>query len=172
MSVRNGFAGGAPSGSGRLERQGLRAMHTVFRIRLLLRLALAGGVAASGLAVAQESPETEPPSISARMLEELSSAYASLAALVGDNPAQAVGWAQEDVENLGDWEYRIVEFDDADTGLLETELNALGNERWEVYWVASARDTTRFFLKRPALSYLSRVPVSTLLRLLGAGGAP
>jgi hypothetical protein len=118
---------------------------------------------------AQEAADEPPASLAATMLEQLTSVYADLAALIGDNPAEAVGWAQEDLENLGDWEYRIVTIDEEDDAAIETELNALGNERWEVYWVDEGNDGTRFFLKRAALSYLSRVPVATMLRVFGGG---
>jgi hypothetical protein len=134
--------------------------------------ALALVAAAPLAAVAQDLPEDTEPSMTARMVEQLSAVYADLAALIGDNPAEAVGWAQEDLENLGDWEYRIVEIDEREDAALEAELNALGDERWEVYWVATRDDRMRFFLKRPALSYLSRVPMSALVRMLAGGGAP
>jgi hypothetical protein len=156
----------------RLEPRGLRAMPHCFS--LLLALALTAGGILPGRAAAQDAADLATdnvaPSMTARMLEELSAAYAQLAAMIGDNPAEAVGWAQEDVENLGDWEYRIVEIDERDDTALEAELNALGNERWEVYWVADSNDGLRFFLKRPALSYLSRVPLAALMRMLGGAG--
>jgi hypothetical protein len=139
-----------------------------------LTLALTG-CAATPIAFAQESAESRPdatePSLTARMVEQLSAVYADLAALIGDNPADAVGWAQEDIENLGDWEYRIVELDERDDAAIETALNALGDERWEVYWVQEGNGGDRFYLKRPSLSYLNRVPLSSLLRML-PGGEP
>jgi len=135
-------------------------------------LALAVCAAAPRAALAQEpaAPEGAPaPSMTTRLVEQLSAVYADIAALIGDNPAEAVGWAQEDIENLGDWEYRIVEIDERDDADVEAALNALGNERWEVYWVADGNGSARFYLKRPSLSYLSRVPLSTLLRILPGG---
>jgi hypothetical protein len=113
-----------------------------------------------------QSVDAPASSITARMVEQLSAIYADVAALVGDNPAEAVGWAQEDIENLGDWEYRIVEVDERDDAAVEAALNALGDERWEVYWVQDGNGGAKFYLKRPALSYLSRVPLSTLLRII------
>ena len=128
-----------------------------------------------GAAFAQDA--AEPPvnapatSLTARMVEQLSAVYADLAALIGDNPAEAVGWAQEDIENLGDWEYRIVEIDERQDAGIEAELNALGDKRWEVFWVLDGNGSAKFYLKRPSLSYLSRVPLSTLLRII-PGGEP
>ncbi len=139
------------------------------------RLALALCTAAAvppGLRAQQtagDSVDAPAPSITARMVEQLSAVYADLAALIGDNPAEAVGWAQEDIENLGDWEYRIVEIDEREDSGIETALNALGNERWEVYWVQDGNGGAKFYLKRPSLSYLSRVPLSTLLRIFPGG---
>ena len=49
------------------------------------------------------------------------------------------------------------------------ELNALGDERWEVFWIEPAPGGLRVYLKRPSVSYLSRVPLTTLLRLLAIG---
>ena len=130
-------------------------------------LGLAAGSLLSVAVSAQEATDEPPDSLTATLLSQLTSIYADLAALIGDNPAEAVGWAQEDLENLGDWEYRIVTIDAEDDAAIEAELNALGNERWEVYWVDDSHDGARFFLKRSAPSYLSRVPVATMLRALG-----
>lgn len=136
-------------------------------------------VVALGLAVclgplvvrAQQAAEPPAdPSATARALEELSAAYRSLAGLLDQGSDEAVERVQGDIENLGDWEYRIVELEDDTAEALETELNTLGNERWEVYWVEPQRDGIRFYLKRPSISYLSRVPLSTLLRMLSGAG--
>ena len=105
-----------------------------------------------------------------RALGALSSAYNDLTSRAGQGSGEAVDWAQSDIENLGDWEYRIVEFDGLTSSELEAELNQLGNERWEAYWVQGSGDAITVFMKRQPISYLSRVPLSTLLRLL-AGGA-
>lgn len=100
-------------------------------------------------------------------VERLAAAYEELGELLERNPREAMQWAQEDIENLGDWEYRIVELDDTSPDALAAELNALGDERWEAYWVDPGPDGIRIFLKRSSISYLSRVPLSTLARLLG-----
>lgn len=117
-----------------------------------------------------ESDEAQAPTATQRALEELSSAYESLAGLLDQGSDEAVERVQGDIENLGDWEYRIVVLEDTSTEALESELNALGNERWETYWVEPTRDGIRFYLKRPSISYLSRVPLSTLMRMLATGG--
>lgn len=136
-------------------------------------------VCAVGLAVAlgsfesmaqSETPPDEAVSATQRALDELSDAYAKLAGLLGQGSDQAVDRVQSDIENLGDWDYKIVELPDAAPEALEAELNELGDQRWEVYWVESTRNGTRFYLKRPSISYLSRVPLSTLMRMLSGAG--
>jgi hypothetical protein len=112
----------------------------------------------------------ESQSATDRALEELAAAYEGLSGLLGQRSDEAVDLVQDDIENLGDWEYRIVELEDAPAETLEAQLNLLGDERWEVYWVESGRDGARFYLKRPSISYLSRVPLSTLVRMLAGGG--
>jgi hypothetical protein len=77
---------------------------------------------------------------------------------------------QADIENVGDWEYRIVEIPNGPAALQEERLNELGDERWEVYWVQPSGNTVQFYLKRPSISYLSRVPLSTLMRAIPGGG--
>jgi len=116
---------------------------------------------------AQESDPIAEDSATARALEELTAAYDTLAGLLGQGSDAAVEGIQGDVENVGDWEYRVVLLADLSAESIESELNALGDERWEVFWVEPAGREIRFFLKRPAVSYLSRVPLSTLLRMLG-----
>jgi len=130
----------------------------------------AGPEAGPDAAAEPGTDSREQLSATQRALEELSAAYEELAGLVDRNSDEAVDWAEGDLENLGDWEYRIVEIANGSPGNLETELNALGNERWEAYWVESARDGVRVYLKRPSISYLSRVPLSALIRMLPGSG--
>jgi hypothetical protein len=39
-------------------------------------------------------------------------------------------WVKEDIENMGDWEYKIVAFGGKATTEMEKALNRLGIERW------------------------------------------
>lgn len=139
------------------------------RLALALCVAAAEPTGMHAQEAVDEAVDAPASSITARMVEQLSAVYADLAALIGDNPAEAVGWAQEDIENLGDWEYRIVELDEREDSGIEAALDALGDERWEVYWVQDGNGGAKFYLKRPSLSYLSRVPLSTLLRIIPGG---
>lgn len=145
---------------------------------LLSMLALSAGLVFMSGARAQEDavvPDGSeeagiPASATARALDALTAAYNDLTSRAGEGGTEAVDWAQGDIENLGDWEYRIVDLEGLTAEEMQGELNTLGDDRWEVYWVADTPGGVRFFLKRPSISYLSRVPLSTLLRVL-AGGA-
>lgn len=86
-------------------------------------------------------------------------------------PGDVVEWAQEDVARIGDWEYRVVRVQDEGDAALEERLGELGDERWQVFWLESRGDAYRVFLKRPARSYLQRVPLSDLRRLVPSGGS-
>lgn len=122
------------------------------------------------IAGSQETDEAAPDSATERAIEELSAAYDRLAGLLDQGSDEAVDRVQGDIENIGDWEYRIVVLDGEDDEALEAELNAFGDERWEVFWVEPAGESLRFYLKRSSISYLSRVPLGTLMRMLSAGG--
>lgn len=149
----------------------MKGVSLTFFVVVVLGIGLSAAV---GDAVAQEpaadAASEDERSATERALEELAAAYEGLSGLLGQGSDEAVDLVQDDIENLGDWEYRIVDFADASAEELETELNALGNERWEAYWVQASTDGVRVFLKRPSISYLSRVPLSALVRML-AGGA-
>ena len=141
------------------------------RLRLVSGIGL---IVLATIARAQEEPTPPAPgeaaSATERALDELSSAYQTLAGLIGQGSDEAMDRVQGDIENLGDWEYRIVALHNSAVDSIEDKLNRLGDERWEVFWVESSAEGTRFFLKRPAISYVSRVPLSTLLRLLSGVG--
>lgn len=104
-------------------------------------------------------------------LDGISSAYEQLAESIASESGEAVDWAREDLENLGDWEYRIVDLGSSNSQEMEVELNEFGNERWEAWWVQPTGDGVRIYLKRSSFSVAGRVPVSALLRALTAGGS-
>lgn len=102
-----------------------------------------------------------------RALEELQSKYDELA---GDRLEEPVQWASEDLENIGDWEYEVVDLSTIPAERLKAELNALGDDRWELVWVDVIGGNRVALFKRPAVSWLSKVPLSQLGRLLMGGG--
>lgn len=86
-----------------------------------------------------------------------------------DVPGDAYQWAREDVERIGDWEYRVLRLsDDADESI-EEELDRLGEERWEVFWLERREEGYRAFLKRRSRSFLRMVPLGELGRLAPDG---
>ncbi|MGD8339598.1 MAG: hypothetical protein PVH89_02380 [Gammaproteobacteria bacterium] len=119
--------------------------------------------------VAQEAEQAEDSTAAARAIEELTAAYEALTGMLGESSDEAVERVQSDMENLGDWEYHVVELAVLSTEAVAEELNALGDERWEVFWVEPVPGGVRVYLKRPSVSYLSRVPLTALIRLLAAG---
>ena len=84
-------------------------------------------------------------------------------------PEEAVEWAREDLERYGDWEYRVIALVELDADELEAELNELGQERWEVFWVERTDQGLSLLLKRPAVSYLRAVPFSEIGRVIPGG---
>ena len=84
-------------------------------------------------------------------------------------PEDPVEWAKEDLERYGDWEYRVVTLAELEAGALEEELNELGQERWEVFWVERTDQGLNLFLKRPSVSYLRAVPFSEIGRAVPGG---
>ena len=128
-------------------------------------------VAAFGCAeVGGEAPAAEETADEAGYLEELKRFYDQAMEEAPDNP---VDWAKEDIGKIGDWEYKIVELDKGDNAEIEAQLNALGAERWEVYWVSESLTTITFYLKKSSRSYLRLVPLSGISKVFTGsdGGA-
>ncbi len=103
-----------------------------------LALALIAALALAGTAAAQGDPpdedEADKPaeeeSTSSRAWAEVKGTYKKAkrkAVEMGETvPDKIPDWVKEDLENVGDWEYRVVE---AVRGELEATLNELGAER-------------------------------------------
>lgn len=107
--------------------------------------------------------DSEAPSRSEGALQELQAKYDELAE---GKLGQPVQWASEDLENIGDWEYKVVDISRWDAERMETELNVLGDDRWEIVWIDSVAGQRVALLKRPAVSWLSKIPLSQLGRLV------
>ncbi len=137
---------------------------------MMLRSDRSPGLLAAGLLTAalfagcgETSPE---PSAAEQALNELQSKYDELTKDRFDDPIQ---WASDDLENIGDWEYKVVDLTAVPTDKLESELNAFGDDRWEVIWIDEARGGRVVILKRPAVSLRSRIPLSQLGRMVIGG---
>tara|TARA_Y100001934_G_scaffold262415_1_gene336848 strand:- start:590 stop:979 length:390 start_codon:yes stop_codon:yes gene_type:complete len=80
--------------------------------------------------------------------------------------ARSKEWIKGDIENMGDWEYKIVPFGEVAAAELEKKLNQLGSERWQCFWVEANGKSKTFYFKRTKLSYINKIPAADLLRLL------
>ncbi len=109
---------------------------------------------------------TEGPSTAERALDELQRKYDEL---VQDRLEDPVQWAQDDIENLGDWEYRVEDVPFLTGADFAAQLNEFGNERWEVIWLERGQDGFTVIMKRPAVSILSKIPLSQLGRMFIGG---
>ena len=107
--------------------------------------------------------EADEQSAADKALEELQTKYDELTQKEIDNPVQ---WAADDLENIGDWEYKVEEFSSSDPEELEAVLNDLGDERWEVIWIEKNADGYVVFLKKPSVSYLNKIPFASFGRFI------
>lgn len=74
---------------------------------------------------------------------------------------------KEDIDRIGDWEYKVVAIDDADSLALEEALNALGEERWECFFVReSPNGKIQFYLKKQKVSYLQKASKADIAKML------
>ena len=138
-------------------------------ISLINRHTAIAAIALVVLAACGGNGESEEPSAAQRALDDLQAKYDELA---GDRLDDPVEWASEDLENIGDWEYKVVDLSAVPASELETLLNELGNDRWELVWVDERGGEHVAIMKRPSVSLLSKIPLSQLGRLMfsGSGG--
>ncbi len=130
----------------------------IFAAAVLLCLALSG--------CENDSRES---SAAQRTLEELQNRYDELLKDKVDIP---VDWAAADLENIGDWEYRVVRLSYHSPEELQDQLNEFGNERWEVIWLEESPGGFLAVLKKPSISYLSKIPLSQLGRIVTGDSGP
>ena len=80
-------------------------------------------------------------------------------------------WLLKDIQNIGDWEYKIEKFSLKNSKDLEIRLNQLGAEGWQCFWVEQGNDNTKsFYFKRTKMSYLTKIPTGALLRIMADFG--
>ena len=118
------------------------------------------------LCVAGCQNESQQPSAAERALDELQNKYDEL---LKDKVDVPVEWATEDLENIGDWEYRVVDLAYSSSEDLQSQLNGFGNDRWEVVWLEKSQGGFLAVLKKPSISYLSKIPISELGRIVTGG---
>ncbi len=132
-------------------------MHAGLRIALILVLGFAGS--------ACERASDKPSQVD-RARQELERLYDEAMKRAPEDPVE---WAREDLQRVGDWEYRVTFIAATENQLLEQELNRLGEERWEAFWVRDSESGLTLFLKRPARSYLKLVPLSEIGKMISPG---
>ncbi len=89
-----------------------------------------------------------------------------------ETAGKAADWTEDDLRKIGAWEYKVARFEDLSDEALQEELNELGAERWECYWVEETADGPRFYFKKTKRSYLRYLPIGDLMRVFLPDGAP
>ena len=80
------------------------------------------------------------------------------------NRAQEIGeLSADEMSEIWAIEYRTLFVSDADLGTLDEQLNALGQERWECYYVSDEAQGKLFYFKRPKSTAIANL--TNLLRL-------
>ena len=126
----------------------------------LLALFLAGS-----LAHAQEPP-TEDEGIWGQVV-----ALYEQAKEAGETAADDVyEWAREDLEAIGDWEYKVEYFSNPNHIALEKKLNELGTERWEVVWIDRQGPNLIVTMKRSSRTWLNKLPLGQLIKAAAGSG--
>ena len=127
----------------------------------------------SFLTMAEDEPKAEDKSYSEKLKEVyekgLKGAKEKYAETVGDGKeltGKSKEWLLKDIENIGDWEYRVESYGSEQAKEVEKKLNALGKERWQCFWVESNKKQKTFYFKRTKLSYLSKIPTGAILRIM------
>ena len=127
------------------------------------------GTALLSLAMSGCESGSQEPTTAQRALDELQNKYDEILKSKVDVPVE---WATDDLENIGDWEYRVVSLSFRSPEDLQNQLNEFGNERWEVIWLEESPGGFLAVLKKPSISYLSKIPLSQIGRIvIGDPGA-
>ncbi len=89
----------------------------------------------------------------------------------GETAAEDVyEWAREDVEKIGDWEYKVEYLSNPNHIALEKKLNELGIERWEAVWIDRQGPNLIVTLKRPSRTWLNKLPLGQLIKAAAGAG--
>lgn len=134
---------------------------------VFLHLLLAAVLA--GCAPAQDPPAS-PDDRVAVLKERVRELYRQARESGQKVPKDALEWARQDLHRIGDWEYRVVDLPPEGPQARQARLNELGSERWEAFWMEPAGDGIRVYLKRRSRSWLEKLPLSELRRLVPSGG--
>ena len=130
-------------------------------------------VSSSFFLLAEEESKAEEKTYSEKLKEVyekgLKGAKDKYAETVGDGKeltGKSKEWVLKDIENIGDWEYKVEAYGAEQAKDMEKKLNELGKERWQCFWVESSNKEKVFYFKRTKMSYLSKVPTGAILRIM------
>ncbi len=88
----------------------------------------------------------------------------------GETAAEDVyEWAREDLQAIGDWEYKVQYFPNVNHIAFEKQLNELGTERWEVIWIDRQGPNSIVTMKRPSRTWLNKLPLGQLIKVAAPG---
>ena len=143
-------------------------------MRIISRISIAlVFLVSSFLTMAEDEPTAEDKSYSEKLKEVyekgLKGAKEKYVETVGDGKkltGKSKEWLLKDIENIGDWEYKVESYGPEQAKEIEKKLNALGKERWQCFWVESNKKQKTFYFKRTKLSYLSKIPTGAILRIM------
>lgn len=141
-------------------------VQVMIRLASVLVLLMVLGACSRGGDDASEGAGGGDATRTAKMLQELKDLYDKAQEKAGEASTEdVVEWARSDLERAGDWEYRIVVLDPGAPEEIEAQLNELGAERWEIFWIEDTGEARRLYIKRPAKSYLKSVPLSQFRKI-------
>lgn len=109
---------------------------------------------------------TRPATVEAGLWERVVTLYEEAREQGEKVPGDIADWIGADLGREGSWEYKVVDVPGASGEKLESRLNQLGAERWDCISVEPLSGRTRLVLKRTQKSYLRRLPLSDLMRLI------
>lgn len=113
--------------------------------------------------------QEEEPAVDPSVWDQVVALYEQ-AKDAGETAAEDVyEWAREDVEKIGDWEYKVEYLANPNHLALEKKLNELGTDRWEAVWIDRQGPNLTVTLKRPSRTWLNKLPLGQLIK--AAAGA-
>lgn len=100
--------------------------------------------------------------------QEIEQAYEKVKRTGVAVPDNAITWAKEDIQKIGDWDYRVVRLEETKPDEIESRLNEYGRSRWEVIWIDARPKGKTLYMKRPTRSYLKHFPLREVLKTIPA----
>ncbi len=113
-------------------------------------------------------PETEPgDKVEESYWEQAKKMYEELISEDRNLKEESKQWLSDDIGRIGDWQYQVVVLDESDPMKVTEELNKLGEERWECFFVNELDGKLAFYFKKERISYLQKISELKIGRLIG-----